>query len=221
MPGRSKFGDADVARMVELFTTTTASTRDIAKVFNCGRDTVRRYLRVAGTDLSALRGSKITAKQIGKPSNRKGKKHSPESLAKMRAREYSDENLQNIREGVRRRDERRRAAGLLLTEEERATRKRTGDRCRGFLKRLLNLTGERKTTKTAVALGYTKEELRSHIEAQFRPGMSWEAGNFHIDHVIPVCWFLSQGITDPAIINALSNLQPLFPSENWRKGGRY
>lgn len=71
-------------------------------------------------------------------------------------------------------------------------------------------------------LGYTQEEFIAHIESKFKDGMSWERrSEFHIDHIRPVSSFIKQGITDPAIINALSNLQPLWKKENLEKGDKW
>lgn len=51
--------------------------------------------------------------------------------------------------------------------------------------------------------------------ALFEPGMSWDnRGEWHIDHIKPVCIFIREGETDPAVINALSNLRPLWAEEN-------
>lgn len=72
------------------------------------------------------------------------------------------------------------------------------------------------------ALGYTYSELKSRIESQFVGGMCWEhRSEFHIDHIKPVSLFLKEGITDPKIINALSNLQPLWAFDNQSKGAKY
>jgi hypothetical protein len=55
----------------------------------------------------------------------------------------------------------------------------------------------------------------------FRDGMSWENyGEWHIDHIMPINHFIKSGITDPAIVNALENLQPLWAYENLSKGDR-
>lgn len=87
--------------------------------------------------------------------------------------------------------------------------------CRDMLKRILGLTGESKTTKTEDALGYSFADLRNHIEAQFKDGMSWEnRKEWHIDHIKPVNVFIKEGETDPKIINALSNLRPLWAYDN-------
>jgi hypothetical protein len=71
-------------------------------------------------------------------------------------------------------------------------------------------------------LGYTYRELHDHIESLFKPGMSWSnRGEWHIDHIIPVSLLLEYGVTDPAFINGLDNLQPLWAIENRIKGNRF
>lgn len=76
--------------------------------------------------------------------------------------------------------------------------------------------------RTEEILGYKKNDLKARIEYQFKDGMSWDNyGDWHIDHKKPISRFLAQGITDPKIINALSNLQPLWSHENLSKGSSY
>jgi hypothetical protein len=49
--------------------------------------------------------------------------------------------------------------------------------------------------------------------------MSWENWDeWHIDHIIPISKFEKE--TDPKIVNSLSNLQPLWASDNIRKSNR-
>lgn len=65
------------------------------------------------------------------------------------------------------------------------------------------------------SLGYTTAEFKAHIEQQFEPWMTWtNHGEWHIDHIVPVLWFVEQGITDPAVVNALTNLRPLSRQAN-------
>lgn len=71
-------------------------------------------------------------------------------------------------------------------------------------------------------LGYNQDQLIKRIEFQFKNGMSWDNhGEWHIDHKKPVSRFINQGITDIRIINALSNLQPLWASENRKKSSKF
>lgn len=89
---------------------------------------------------------------------------------------------------------------------------------RDMLKRCLALTGERKSRTTERCLGYSSSDLKRHIEAQFADGMSWDNwGAWHIDHITPVAVLVRSGVTDPAEINALSNLRPLWAKDNLSK----
>jgi len=70
--------------------------------------------------------------------------------------------------------------------------------------------------------GYTLTELTSHLESQFVEGMSWDnRDKWHIDHIKPIALFIKEGVTDPSIVNALSNLQPLWALDNLEKGSKY
>jgi hypothetical protein len=82
--------------------------------------------------------------------------------------------------------------------------------------------GSVKTERTNQAIGYSPEKLKQRIEFNFKPGMSWENhGEWHIDHVKPVARFSEQGIKDPKLINCLSNLRPMWATENIKKGAKW
>lgn len=79
-----------------------------------------------------------------------------------------------------------------------------------------------KDGKTIDLLGYSAHQLRLRIEFQFKDGMTWENyGEWHIDHKKPIAAFLAQGVTNPKIINALSNLQPLWAEDNQAKSYKW
>lgn len=93
---------------------------------------------------------------------------------------------------------------------------------RGMVRRFILATGLPKTEQSYKMVGYTPEKLRQRIECQFKPGMDWNNRElWHIDHKKPVAAFISQGIRDPRLINALCNLQPLWGSENILKGSKW
>jgi hypothetical protein len=57
-------------------------------------------------------------------------------------------------------------------------------------------------------LGYTPDELKTHLESLFTEGMTWgNYGDWHIDHIKPVSRF--DKTTPVHIVNSLDNLQPL------------
>lgn len=65
-------------------------------------------------------------------------------------------------------------------------------------------------------------ELREYIKAQFVEGMSWENyGKWHVDHIKPCASF---DLTDPIEQRECfhyTNLQPLWASDNIRKGDKW
>jgi hypothetical protein len=79
--------------------------------------------------------------------------------------------------------------------------------------------GLAKKDKTEELIGCSYSFLRGHVEKQFRDGMTWDdPSSFHIDHIRPICSF---DLTDPEQLKAAfhwSNVQPLTPEENLRKG---
>jgi hypothetical protein len=64
-------------------------------------------------------------------------------------------------------------------------------------------------------LGCSIDELKAHLEKQFKTGMTWDNwGEWHIDHIIPLASF---NLTDrEQLLKAVnfSNLQPLWAKEN-------
>jgi len=72
-------------------------------------------------------------------------------------------------------------------------------------------------------VGYTREQLKIHLEKQFTTGMTWENyGEWHIDHKIPVSVFNYSCPDDLDFKRcwSLKNLRPLWATENERKGTR-
>lgn len=71
-------------------------------------------------------------------------------------------------------------------------------------------------------VGYTKYELRDHLERQFKVGMTWRnmgRGGWHIDHIVPVASFDIRSPGDPEFLAcwALTNLRPEWEPDNLRK----
>ena len=90
-----------------------------------------------------------------------------------------------------------------------------------FMRDSLRRCLKNKTDRTESILGYTKYDLLIHLERQFVSGMSWgNHGEWHIDHITPIKWFIDNEITDPKAINALANLKPEWASVNNSKGSR-
>ncbi len=83
---------------------------------------------------------------------------------------------------------------------------------------------ERNVTKkssTFDLLGYSIEELMTHLETLFTVGMTWDNyGEWHVDHKIPMNSFQFESTDDIGFKECwkLSNLQPLWGPDNLSKG---
>jgi hypothetical protein len=70
-------------------------------------------------------------------------------------------------------------------------------------------------------LGCTVEYLVTYLAERFTEGMTWENyGEWHIDHIKPLCSFNLQDPTELAKACHYTNLQPLWGEENLSKGSR-
>ena len=71
-------------------------------------------------------------------------------------------------------------------------------------------------------LGCSIEELKLHLEKQFQPEMTWEnQGQWHIDHIIPLCFFDLTNREQFLKACHYTNLQPLWAFDNLVKSSRH
>lgn len=80
----------------------------------------------------------------------------------------------------------------------------------------------KKQNKFNAYIGCSLQELKNHIEKQFKPGMSWNNHSlhgWHIDHIVPLC--SAKTVKELYKLCHYKNLQPLWAQENHSKGGRY
>jgi len=75
-------------------------------------------------------------------------------------------------------------------------------------------------------VGYTLNDLVSHLQKLFKPKMTWENYSYkgwHIDHKRPVSSFnfTSFDCEDFKECWSLNNLQPLWAEENFKKGNKW
>lgn len=94
-------------------------------------------------------------------------------------------------------------------------------RCR-VLNALKNNKGK-KSLKTEQLLGCNVRFFRDYIKSKFIEGMSWELfmnGKIHIDHKIPCDYFDLNNEEDQKRCFHYSNMQPLWPIDNIKKGNK-
>lgn len=90
---------------------------------------------------------------------------------------------------------------------------------RARLRDLVKGKGVKKpSSKQSGFIGCSPMELRSHIERQWKRGMSWENyGQWHIDHIIPCAAFNLTEARHVSLCFHYSNLQPLWAQHNQSK----
>jgi len=78
-----------------------------------------------------------------------------------------------------------------------------------------------KSKKTKNLLGCSWEELKTHMETQFKPGMTWDnhkKDGWHIDHIVPLG--NAKNEEEMERLCHYTNLQPLWWYENLSKGNK-
>jgi hypothetical protein len=86
--------------------------------------------------------------------------------------------------------------------------------------RMAACLGGVKSTSWEALLGYTIADLKRHLERQFTKGMSWDnAGQWHIDHILPLASFSFTATDDPEFRAAwaITNLRPFWAIPNMKK----
>lgn len=79
--------------------------------------------------------------------------------------------------------------------------------------------GYTKRSKTFDLLGCSHDVFKAHIETKFVDGMNWDNyGEWHVDHIIPFA--SAKNEQEVAALCHYTNLQPLWASDNLRKGAK-
>ena len=142
----------------------------------------------------------------GRRQDAKPERKKPRGDYKARQQRYQEKHIELVRERRRAYQAKRRQDPI----------QRTIDAIRRRMRHVI--TG--KSKGAFVLLGYTALDLRSHLEAQFRDGMTWSnyglyGEKWHVDHIRPVSSFQ---LPDQLVeCFALKNLQPLWAIDNLTK----
>ena len=108
-------------------------------------------------------------------------------------------------------------------ERRREERKDPSIRVRHNLsKRLCEIMKGRGLKKSSILnhVGCSVQDLKSHIESQFKRGMRWDnyGAHWHVDHIIPCAEFDHTDKNQVAICWHWTNLRPLKAQDNISKG---
>lgn len=91
------------------------------------------------------------------------------------------------------------------------------------LRRALHRNLQDKSFSAVKDLGCSIEELKKHLEVQFKPGMSWSnwgngIGKWNIDHIRPLASASNE--EELRVLSCYKNLQPLWFLDNIKKGDK-
>lgn len=92
-------------------------------------------------------------------------------------------------------------------------------RCR--LNDFLNFRKLKKQNKTIDLIGCNPRQLKSYLESKFSENMSWQNYGYrgwHLDHIIPLS--SANNYNDIYKLFHYTNLQPLWGTENMKKGNK-
>lgn len=126
---------------------------------------------------------------------------------------YKAENPEKIREQARARAARRQATAKGRIENS----------VRALVYKWIR-RGTKNGRRTFELLGFSSEDLKSHLERQFLDGMTWENYGpvWHIDHILPLASFSYETPDCDGFKAAwaITNLRPLWALDNIKKGAR-
>lgn len=70
-------------------------------------------------------------------------------------------------------------------------------------------------------VGYSGDDFISKM-LETAPSMdSLVSGEYHVDHILPIKWFINNNIIDQKIVNSLMNLQAIKKSDNLSKSSKW
>jgi hypothetical protein len=96
-------------------------------------------------------------------------------------------------------------------------------RCRvyGAIKQSTNAR-PRMPKRTTEMLGCSIQEMKNHLQKQFKRGMTWEnhGTHWHVDHIVPLSQFDFTNPIQAALATHYTNLQPMWAKENLSKSDR-
>lgn len=215
----------EIEQIKIMFVDELKGLREISENFGWSTFTISRILKengvfIKGSGRKFLGGKKVADKKYREKNKEKlynnHKKWSKENRKRLKEyhKEWRQKNIDKYRETKRNYERTRKANDPLY---------KLISNFRTAIYQVLKENNIGKNGHYFEILGYTPEELISHIEKQFKDGMTWDNyGDFHIDHKIPISSFNIKEIGDSEFMKcwSLSNLQPMWGEENIRKSNK-
>lgn len=203
-------------------------------------------MNISAVDVKPTSGERMRLWRLANPERAKQLRRDgyekTKALAKSQMREYYKTHKENCKANAlrwsRAHRERRRVIArtcnlknrLKYNVYRRDFKRKTRATVRGKLESVLRtrlyqvIGGYAKCETTLKLVGCSMEFLRGWLESRFRGGMSWENYGYrgwHIDHIKPCASFDLSVDEQQKLCFHYTNLQPLWASENLKKGSKY
>lgn len=200
---------------------------DFKKCTGCGEEkpaTAEYFYREKG----GKGGLRAACKDCAAAHHKKWREENPEKV-KAASRKWNEANPEKVVAKYKRYREKNREA-LYAWQREDKKRRRKEDPIFRLLANMRTglwgcLSGKQKNSPTFDYIDLTPEELMDYLEGQFTEGMTRENyGEWHVDHIRPLASFDFTGPDKEEQLHAAwshTNMQPLWASDNIRKGARY
>jgi hypothetical protein len=138
-----------------------------------------------------------------------------------KSKQYAKDNAEDIQQYKKQWTAENRVASNLKLKIRRQTDPAFKLRCNLRSRIWVALKGKQKCKSTVALVGCSIDELKTRLEKQFQPGMTWEnRKEWHIDHIRPCSKFDLLKESEQKACFHYSNLQPLWAIDNMRKGNR-
>ena len=217
------FNEEDTKEIIRMYVEEKMGTPSIGEAFKVHKAVINRTLKENGVTMDQSGRRNIGGKSAA---DKRYATKNKEKIAEYH-KEWSDKNRESLRDShTEWRNNNRDKVRKWARDYERNRRRvdpkyRLGARTRTAVYTCLKEANVAKYRSTFELLGYTLEELMSHLEALFTEGMTWDNyGEWHVDHKIPMASFNFETTEDREfkLCWCLDNLQPLWRPENLSKG---
>ena len=217
------FNEDDTKEIIRMYVEEKMGTPSIGESFKVHKAVINRTLKENGIVMDQSGRRNIGGKSAA---DKRYAEKNKEKLSEYH-KEWSKKNHANLKiKHTIWRNNNREKVRQWARDYERNRRRidpkyRLAARTRTALYTCLKEANVAKYRSTFILLGYTLEELMSHLEALFAEGMTWNNyGEWHVDHKIPMNSFNFETTDDREfkLCWCLDNLQPLWGPDNLTKG---
>lgn len=217
--------EQEINKILKMYNEDLLGSSTIAKKIGLSKQTILRLLKENNVEMRQsgriFIGGKKVADKKWRESNKeymseKSKKwyFNNKEYRKEYLKEYREKNIEKIREVKRNYERYRKSTDPIY---------KLINNFRTAIYQVLKENNVQKNGHYFEVLQYTPDELISHLENQFKDGMTWDNyGDWHVDHILPISKHNIQEIGDDEFMKcwSLNNLQPMWGEDNIRKSNK-